>query len=171
MPRRKFGSAILVIVVLGSVGPPAPANPKPTAIIISFQHTTNSLVLHSEYKPVSNPHSALTLNPRFSSTWALNFPMFSQVPELLDLKGWPRSCKQLSRLQPLHPKPSAITQVEVADVEAKTRRVCAGVPTRRANEDHFPSLPSLCWHQYTCLRLRDRRMGGVGSDDDRTYHC
>lgn len=63
--------------------------------------------------------------------------------ELEKLNSPPRIEVQFEGIPvPWHPC-GETTHVDVEAVDMNTRTVCAGVPTRMANEDHGPSLPSL----------------------------
>lgn len=54
----------------------------------------------------------------------------------------PRVWVQLAGSVVGHPR-GLTTNVACPAVEGSTRTVCSGFPTRKANEDHEPSLPSL----------------------------
>jgi hypothetical protein len=58
----------------------------------------------------------------------------------------------------LQPCPASATIDSGEAVETRTRRYCAGSPTRRSKVDHGPSLPSLCGRTLLSVMMHCRWM-------------
>lgn len=101
---------------------------------------------------VSSPNSALWMYPRLASrptpAWLIpKIPWSRQVDETFGLNIMPRDTAQFGRTcaktSPEQPYSERTTIVSGDAVETRTRTSCPGVPTRRLNELHGPSFPSL----------------------------